>query len=96
MPLMAATPYQISFDVTDVVRQLTTGLVADVYGANAPCVPLQLLGTLSVEGTTTHQSFCATPEQAYPYIVITSRPEANALGLALTSGVLVCPGCSAE
>lgn len=96
MPLMAATPYQISFDVTDLVRQLTTGLVADVYGANAPCVPLQLLGTLHGDATTTHQSFCATPDQAYPYIVITSRPDANALGLALTSGVLVCPGCSAE
>jgi hypothetical protein len=96
MPLMAATPYRISFDVSDLVRQLTTGLVADVYGANEPCVPSQLLGTLSADGTTTHQSFCATPEQAYPYIVITSRPEANALGLALTGGVAVCPGCAAE
>jgi hypothetical protein len=96
MPLTAATSYQISFDVSDLVRQLTTGLVADVYGANVPCVPLQLLGTLNVDGTTTHQSFCATPEQAYPYIVITSRPEANALGLALTAGVAVCPGLCAE
>jgi hypothetical protein len=96
MPLMAAMPYRLSFDVSDLVRQLTTGLVADVYGANAPCAPLQLLGTLSVDATTTHQSFCATPEQAYAYIVITSRPDANALGLVLTSGVLVCPGCGAD
>jgi hypothetical protein len=95
-PLLAATAYRVSFDSDSIQRAISTGLVADVYGAIEPCRPLDLLGTLRVDANTAHQSFCATARQDYRYIVVTSRPDANSLGLTSTAAATICPGCSAD
>jgi hypothetical protein len=95
-PLMAARTYQVSYDVDSIQRAISAGLIADVYGAIDPCQPLDLLGTLRVDADTTHQSFCATARHDYRYIVITSRPEGNLLGLAATAAATICPGCNAD